>query len=515
MRKMVACGIALALCGASAYAAPIDKARLRMLPQLPVHSLNASIKFTEAYGFDLGWMRPDELVEIVTLRKSLRGDATDASIHRHIAKLCQSIQMPDVARVSFAQAARLYFDQIKANPSDGWLRAQYADAWSESADGKRRADAEPVFRQAVQVAPNDWRCWMLMAGYLQRSVKDRFLDEVTQVRYDPKAKQAELDRLLAETRQCLERAAALAPREAQVFADRAYVRSQMGMTLGLLRMRQGERVNFHAEIFAPECVDDLKTAARLKGDARSIGIAALAELSSIRYRDAKLAAAQDPWKSLPEPTRQSLQQSHAALEKLAASPDARQAAEAYEVLGMLDACAWGDDLKASGNYRQAVTKDPSREASWQFLVAAASRSGQPFVEIYSERLKLRDSPVYHLHLARYYDASKKYETLVKAEVEAAVKADPRDFEANLAQAIYLMKYEEETQLPTALAYLTRASEVAREVPTRERRASLGAAMGLYLALVGNLPEARVRFKESLELDDSGEWVRDALDLLGS
>lgn len=515
MRNALACCTCLAVFGASAVAAPIDKTRLRSLPQLPVQTLNTSIMFNEAYGFYLGWTKPDEMFEVATLRKTLRGDISDAPIHRQIGKLYQSLQLAEPARESFGQAAKLYFEQIKANPGDGWLRAQYADAWSESADRKRRADAEPVFRQALQVAPNDWRCWLLMAGYLQRAVRDRFLDDVTLVRHDPKARQAEFDRLLTETRQCLERAATVAPREPQVFAERAFVRSQMGQILGLLRIRQGERVNIYAEAFAPECVDDLKTAARLKGDARSIGVAAFAELLSVRLRQEKVdPSPQEAWKNLPEPTRQSLQQARDMLDKLRQSPTARDAAEAGETLGILDASVWGDDAKAEADFREAIAKDPTREAAWHLLLVTVSRrGGERFVDVCNERLKVKDAAAYHLHLARVYERS-KYETSVKSELEAALKADPRDFDANLAQAIYAMKSGDEAALPNAVAYLTRASEAAREVPTRLRRARLAGAQGVYLALSGNVPEAKLRFKEALELEPGSEWVCEALDLLG-
>lgn len=514
MRNALACCTCVALLAAPAVAAPIDKTRLRSLPQLPVPTLNTSILFNEAYGFYLGWTKPDEMVEIATLRKTLRGDTNDAPIHRQIGKLYQSLQLAEPARESFGQAAKLYFEQIKANPGDGWLRAQYADAWAESADRKRRADADPVFRQALQVAPNDWRCWMLMAGYLQRTVKDRFLDDVTLVRHDPKTRQAELDRLLTETRQCLERAAVVAPREPQVFADRAFVRSQMSIILGLLRTRQGERVNIYAEAYAPECVDDLKMAARLKGDARTIGVAAFAELLSVRLRQEKAdPTPQDAWKNLPEPTRQSLQQARDALDKLHQTPNARDAAEASETLGMLDASVWGDDAKAEADFRDAVAKDPTREAAWHMLLVAVARRGSGFVDVCNARLRVKDAPAYHLQLARVYEQS-KYETSVRTELEAALKADPRDFDANLAQAIYAMKSGDDAALPTALAYLTRASEAAREVPTRQRRARLAATQGVYLALTGNAAEAKARFKESLDLEPGNEWVCEALDLLG-
>jgi Tfp pilus assembly protein PilF len=514
MRNALACCTCLALLSASAVAEPIDKARIRTLPQLPVQTLNTSILFNDAYGFYLGWDKPDEMVDVAMLRKTLRGDTSDAPTHRQIGKLYRSLQLVEPARESFGQAAKLYFEQIKANPGDGWLRAQYADAWAESADRKRRADAEPVFRQALQVAPNDWRCWMLMAGYLQRTVKDRFLDDVTQVRNDAKARQTELDRLLAETRQCLERAAAVAPREPQVFADRAFVRSQMSIILGLLRTRQGERVNIYAEAYAPECIDDLKTAARLKGDARSIGVAAFAELLSVRLRQEKTdPTPQEAWKNLPEPTRQSLQQARDTLDQLHQSPNPRDAAEASETLGMLDASVWGDDAKAEADFRDAVAKDPTRDASWHLLLVAVARRGAGFVEVCNARLKVKDSPAYHLQLARVYEQS-RYDTSVKSELEAALKADPRDFDANIAQAIYVMRSGDDAALPTALAYLTRASEAAREVPTRQRRGRLAATQGVYLALTGHAPEAKARFKEALDLEPDNEWVREALDLLG-
>jgi tetratricopeptide (TPR) repeat protein len=499
------------LCSLPASAAPVDRERLRSLAALPVPAMNNSIRFNEAYGFYLGWTKPDEMVEIVTLRRALRGDAGDAPLHRQIGKLYQSMQLADPARESFATAARLYFEQIKARPGDGWLRAQYADAWSESADRKRRAEAEPVFRHAVQVSPNDWRCWAAMGDYLQRAIKDRFIDDTTPDRRDPKVRQAELERMLNEARQCYEKAVAVAPQEPHVHAERAFARSRISQIVGLLRMRQGQRVNFYAEVFSPECIDDLKTVARLQGNSSSIGVAALAELLSVRLRQEGPPHAKP--QPLPEPTMQAMTQARAALEKLAQLPDPRQAAEAFETMGMLEASVWGDDARAEADFRQAVTKDPTREASWHLLLITASRRNGPFVDICQERLKIKDSPTYHLQLANFY-AHHSHTASLHTELEAALKADPKDFQANLAQAIYFLKFGEEKNLPEAMAYLARASDAVRELPVREYRAQYAAAQGFYHALTGNYPEARVRFKESLELDNTNEAVREALDLLG-
>src|SRR5262249_45060026 len=120
---------------------------------------------------------------------------------------------------------------------------------------------------------------------------------------------------------------------------------------------------------------------------------------------------------------------------------------------------------------------------------------------------------YHLQLANAYARSNQ-KVSIQAELEAAVKADPKDFQANLAQAIYFLKFGEEKNLSEAMAYLARASDAVREVPVREHRAQYAAAQGFYHALTGNYPEARVRFKESLDLDNTNESVREALDLLG-
>jgi tetratricopeptide (TPR) repeat protein len=480
-----------------------------------VQTLNTSIMFNEAYGFYLGWTKPDELLEIVELRRALKNTADDAAIYRQIGKLYQCVQLLEPAREAFAAAARLYFQQVQAKPGDGWLRAQYADAWSETADRKRRAEAEAVFRQAVELAPNDWRCWATFGDYLQRTITDRFVDDPTPDRRDPKVRQAEIDKLLAETRQCYERAVAAAPREPEVYAARAFARSRTAQIIGRLRMRQGERVNFYAEVFSPECVEDLKTAARLKNDARSIGVAALAELLSVRLRQEPTPATpQEAWKRVPETTRESLEGARTALEKLGQGRDGRAAAEALEIAGLLEATIWSNDAKAEADFRQAVTKDPTRDTSWHLLLVTVARRGGPFIPVCRERLALKDSPVYHLHLARVYDRS-KYPASVEEEVKAAVNSGPRDFDANLAEAVYLMKYGEPNRLNDASAYLMRAAEAMREAPTRTRRAQLAAAQGFYMALAGNLREAQARFKEALNLDTMNESVCEALALLGN
>jgi tetratricopeptide (TPR) repeat protein len=505
----------LVLLAGQTAAAPLDKARLRALPKFPVPALNTSLMFNEAYGFYLGWTKPDELTEIGNLKRALRHDASDAALHRQIGKLYQSLQMGEPARENFGLAAKLYFQQIQAQPGDGWLRAQYADAWSETADRKRRAEAEPVFRQAAELTPADWRGWALFGDYLLRTLKDRFVDDPTPDRRDPKVRQAEIDKLFAESRDCYVRAVAAAPRDPQVYAARAFARSQTAQIMGVLRMRHGERINFYAEVFSPECIEDLKTAARLKNDARSIGIAALGEVLSVRLRQ-ELAnvSPQDLWKRLPEATQQSLEAARAALEKLGQATDPQQAAEALEMLGLVQATVWADDARAEVAFREAVKKDHGRESAWHLLLITASRRGGPFVPICLERLKLKDSPVYHLHLARVYERS-QYTGSVEEEIKAALAAGPRDFDANLAQAIYVLKYADPDRLPSAMTYLSRASEVLRESPTQLRRAQLAAAQGFYVALTGNPAEARLRLKEALALDAMNEPVREALELLGN
>jgi tetratricopeptide (TPR) repeat protein len=498
----------------------VDKERLRKLTQIPTPVINLSIKYNEAYGFYLGWTKPDEMIEVTALQRSLRGDAGDAAAYYRIGKLYQSMQLYPPARDSYAKAATLFFQQIHARPGDGWLRAQYADAWYESADRQHRAEAEPPLRQAVQIAPNDWRCWAALGLYLQHRVAELWNDD--QPVKDPKARQAEIEKLLAESKQSYDRAVSLAPpgEQPQVYADRAFAQATLGWNRANYRLRHGEQLNPYAESFSLDCIADLQMVAKLKPtDPQAIATAALVEFLSFSLRQPPGQATGSPFSRVPEPTKQSLTLARGALEKLAHAQDLKLAGAAWETLGMLDAMIWADHERAEADFREAIKADPSREVAWHMLLISITSQGstkkeaQAFIQVCRDRLEVGDCVPYHLQLARVLESSGEVRSAGQ-EVLGALRAGPQDADANLAQAVMILKYGEERTWPEAAAYLMKAGEALKQHPTRLQQARYTALQGFYLALQGNIAEASLKLKEALQLDNTNESLREAHDLLG-
>jgi tetratricopeptide (TPR) repeat protein len=503
----------------------IDKERLRKLAQIPTPVINLSIKYNEAYGFYLGWTRPDEMIEATALQRSLRGDASDAAAYYRLGKLCQSMLLFQEARNSYAKAAALFFQQISARPGDGWLRAQYADSWYQSAEKNRRAEAEPPLRQAVQLAPNDWRCWAALGAYLQHRVVELWNDD--QPVRDPKARQAAIEKLLGESNQCYEKAVSLAPQNPEVYADRALARATLGWNRAHYRLRQREQVHVQAELFvyaesfSLECIADLQAVARLKpNDPQAIATAGLVEFLSFKMRQPPDAAgAGDSFGRLPEPTRQSLSQVRAALEKLTHATEPKLAGEAWETLGMLDAMIWADHACAAADFRKAIEADPSREVAWHMLLISITAQGgtktqaEAFIRVCRDRLQVKDCVPYHLQLARVFETSGDI-NMARQEVLAALRVGPHDVDANLAQAVMILKHGEERTWPEASAYLMKAGEALKQGPTRLQQARYTALLGFNLALQGNIAEASARFKDAIGLDGGNGSLYEARDLLG-
>ena len=377
MRIALACCTTIALFGASASAQPIDKGRLRSLPPLPVQTLNTSIMFNEAYGFYLGWTKPDEMVEIVTLRKGLRGDTTDASIHRQIGKLYQSLQLPGPrgrasARPPSSTSSRSRQTPATAGsapstPTPGPKAPTANAAPTPSPSSARRCRSPPT----TGAAGCSWPATYNAPSRIDSSTRSRSSRTIPRrgrpISIKPPCGDAAVPGAGGDGGAV--RAAGFRRPRLHPIADGADPRHPAHPP-----GRGPRRSTPSPRLSRPECVDDLKSG-RPHQEGRSLhrrGRLRRAPCPCGCARKSSDANAQDAWKNLPEPTRQSLLQARGLARRTAPERQPHEASEACETMGMLEVSVWGDNAKAEADFREAITKDPTRETAWHLLLMTVS-----------------------------------------------------------------------------------------------------------------------------------------------
>lgn len=268
----------------------VDKEKLRQLAKLPKINLSFGMLLSNLKGFQTleeSLEKTDAPGAITALQKELKGDVTDAERYFRLGGLHQ--QQKDKARVkeAFEKAVELYRLQVKASPNDGRLMSALGESLQMA---ERFEEAETFVRRAVTVAPNDWKCWTTLGRFLLgkswsallgiRGIEDeaqyrKLLSEVTQKR--PAAERcAEAQKCLDEAAKCFDQAAAIAPRQADPFTERAaasYGRTMLQTFIRAARGEQFQQSELETMFFSPQTLSDLEQAARWStNDFRTIGM---------------------------------------------------------------------------------------------------------------------------------------------------------------------------------------------------------------------------------------------------
>ena len=93
--------------------------------------------------------------------------------------------------------------------------------------------------------------------------------------------------------------------------------------------------------------------------------------------------------------------------------------------------AFGNNPAAASDFRRAVALDPTREQSWDLLLAAAGAdSREEALSVCEARLKQKNSPRNHLLLARAFEHEKNWDKAGE-QAEAALGLDTNNIVANL------------------------------------------------------------------------------------
>ena len=174
-----------------------------------------------------------------------------------------------------------------------------------------------------------------------------------------------------EASRCFDRAMLLAPKEPEVFFQRAgFMSSSNWQNCFFRHYRDYEKVSSQKllmSFLSPETIANLEKAAELKPkDYHYISLAAY-----FQYFVASLEANLTNFAPdmLPDKTKQSIHGAMTRLENLSEDPDQKIAAGALENLGILN-LKFGNKLAAAANFRRAVSLDPTRETSWDMWLGS-------------------------------------------------------------------------------------------------------------------------------------------------
>ncbi len=370
------------LCAATACwsAAPETGGRkLREVVRLPTidFSFHFASHTREGWILEVAGAEPDYKGEITKLRGELKGDGTDAERYARLSWLCDHSRDETNSTIAAKKAVELFRPRIELQPDNAPLLTAIGEALS---DAERFDETESVLRKATRIAPTEWKCWTALGnvpdrkavrawGFFSLNPEDALTERTSKT--PPTAEQMkEAEKLLDAAGECVDKAVAAAPNEAQVCFERAlhrYWRSVFVAASKGVRGISSDRTQIPGTMFDRECIHDFREVARLSpADPVAIGGCAFFEACAQRFsQKTSFSSGEEFWNSLPEETRQSIRQALARLEALGESQNRQLAGGALTALAALRASVRGDLADAFGNLRPhwRLTRDAARRGS--------------------------------------------------------------------------------------------------------------------------------------------------------
>lgn len=505
----------------------VDKERLRRAVHLPL--LSAVQGFHSSFS-PHPWQKIPLSQQITALRKSLQGDATDAERYCRLGKLYAEADKPSHAKKSYAAAAELCHQQLRQNPKDISWRLRLADALTGL---DQDIEAEALLRQAIEDAPQNWRCWRERARFLDgqwlRTImgskpwhfnSPETLLEAMRAAQPTEEKIAASRRFRQEADACYEKAIALGPREAEIYRARAASRLMLEMIAYGLRCLRGEKADYVAVLFSTNYLADMRRAVDLSpDDYAGIGCIAFFEASASAYQHALRHPNEKPpakmWDMLSASARKRLREDMARLEKGMADPDNRKGAEAAEILGTFQGVILDDHAAAEKTLRRCLERDPTRDRAWDMLTAILETAGQyaEAADLCRQRLKHKDSAHTRLLLAKAYECLHQLDKAEK-EIRAGLRRQPSDFMLNLALVDLLLMRDNDEDFTTARQILDKLGKDNREGSDDENRwANYTFTCGICIGLIGDVKEARRRLEAVQRHEPEQLRVKEALEAL--
>jgi tetratricopeptide (TPR) repeat protein len=273
-----------------------------------------------------------------------------------------------------------------------------------------------------------------------------------------------------EASRCFDRAMALAPKEPEVFFQRAgYMSISNWQNCYFRHFRDNEKIDSAtclSAFFSKETVANLQKAAELSSsNYEYISLAAY-----FTWFNAMIQAKATNYTPdiLPDEARKSIHNTMTRLENLSEGSDKKTAAGTLENHGILNTI-FGNSQEATVDFRRAASLDPTREQSWDMWLGTLVKSAAPgeLVAICESRLKYKDSARNHLLLAKAFQRQKTWDKAIE-QAEIAGKLETNNIVSPLMLAAIALKQSADTnQLSMALKYLYRAKGLLDTMPVND------------------------------------------------
>ena len=476
--------------------------RLRELAVFPAINLKLDI------GIDFrgdAWAVSDNTnpeVAISRLREHLKEHPDDVRELLKLANLLDENNDTNAARACYLKVEQLCRDPAASGLGDGLALTELGEAlWKL---GKNKA-AQSAFRKAVLVSSNDWQCWVRLGNFLENEPFPLMFPEDlrSQIGPSPTVPAQEIwdyrpspdalektEAMCKEASRCFDRAAALGPKESEVFFQRAgYMAVSNWQNCFFRHYRNDEKIEssqWPLAFFSSQTIANLKRAAQLSPkNYQYISLAA--------YFEWFRALIQANWPSnytvdmLPDKTRQSIHQAMNQLEKLSRDAHKKMAAGALENLGVLN-MAFGNREAATSDFRRAIALDPTREQSWDALLGMMVDSASPdeLVKLCKSRLKVNKSARNHLLLAKAFAKERQWEEATEQAL-TATELDTNDVVAPLMLcALYIKQSAKPGNLTLAMRCFYHVMDLYKNLPTYDEKVKRWREMTLDEAIISGL-----------------------------
>jgi tetratricopeptide (TPR) repeat protein len=502
--------------------------RLRELVVFPSVDLNISFGF---HSYGKGWVADDnsDLHEkSAQLRESLKQQPDDPEQLFQLGDVSDKLGDTNEARVCYQRIEKVCRARIVGSPQDGLSFTTLGEALYELGQPE---EAEIAFRKATMLSTNEWRCWAGLGDFLADRAWHWLLPgchvqlgqvpsaEVLAYQPPPESlKRAEA--AVQEASRCYERSATLAPKEPEVFFQRAGFMSYSNTLDCFFRhYRDKETIEPKAwlvSFFSRETTGNLRKAADLKPkDSKYLSLAIYFDF----IRTGMLEGFTD--ETLRDTLNKESHQAMAHLESISEGSDKKAAVDALENLGMLNLMLKNPSV-AADQFRRAVALDPAREQAWDGLLGTMIESASPdeLLAVCQARLKAKNSPRNHLILSKQFARMKKWqEAGEQAKIVAGL--DTNNIVPPLMLAALALKQSADTnQLAVAKQNLGRGFELLRNLPaggkeqgSRWRELMLNGAIGCALEGAPESPQ-QVRNVLNLVLNSFPD-DKDAREILGA
>ncbi|MGH7979846.1 MAG: hypothetical protein ACREE6_10760, partial [Limisphaerales bacterium] len=312
----------------SAFAAvpPGGPDRLRELVIFPDTSLTVTIgmQFQENKWILQGTTDPSS--EMSRLGKKLKSDPDNIQDVLRLGYLLGQKNDTNGSGICYKRALQLCRDKTAANAEDGLA----LDDLGEALSGLGHQDeAESAYRKATRISPDNWRCWVNFANFLLSDSMSIFPTDARHALAPGQAPPRELleyrptlpalekaEQSLADSGRCFDKAMAIAPKEPEIYFQRAgYMMLSNCENYLFSSFRNNQKMDSSKWAmlgFSAESTANLEKAAKLSpNNPDYIGLAAFFEWmrAVARANSAKITG-----NMLPEKTRQSIDDAIARLE---------------------------------------------------------------------------------------------------------------------------------------------------------------------------------------------------------